>query len=148
MHGLYSGDEIKGVAAWMPPISGSAKSFDCEPNQVLSLSRLVVIPNMPTNSASFLLGRAIRLIKRLNRFKYLVTFADTRFGHTGTIYKATNWEYVGQVKGGPTYVDKHGMIVSVKGGKGSKTRTRSQMESMGYTMLPGVPRHKFIMRLI
>jgi hypothetical protein len=40
--------------------------------------------------------------------KKIITFADTTYGHEGTIYKAANWTLIGQVKPDYWYVDEHG----------------------------------------
>lgn len=96
-HGLYRvdewfGAEPMGSALWSNAIH-LARRFDL-PAGPLMLARLVVHPDMPTNAASFLLARSMRLIDR-ETWPVLVTYADTALGHTGAIYKATNWEYDG-----------------------------------------------------
>jgi hypothetical protein len=97
-HGLYRADEwfgaeSMGVAIWMNAVYLS-KRFDL-PAGPLMLTRLVVHPDMPTNAASFLLAASMRLIDR-QTWPVLVTYADTALGHTGAIYKATNWTYDGE----------------------------------------------------
>jgi hypothetical protein len=74
--------------------------------RVLSLSRLALAPTEPQNAESILIGWSVRRIRREGKWVALVTFADESQGHTGTIYRATNWTYVGRTKpearmGGP-----------------------------------------------
>lgn len=97
IHGLYRsgewfGAECLGVAAWCNAVNLS-KRFEL-PAGPLMLTRLAVHPDVPTNGASFLLGRSMKMIDR-QTWPVLVTYADTGQGHTGAIYKATNWTYDG-----------------------------------------------------
>lgn len=146
-HGLYrlADDKLVGAAWWIPPTKAAALSVDEEWQRVINLTRLVVVPDMPTNAASFLLGKSIRLIRKDGRYRTLLTYADSGEGHTGAIYRATNWDYVGIVRGDPRYIDQNGRHVARKAGP--KTRTRAEMEGLGYERTPPTPKHKFVMRL-
>lgn len=140
MHGLFKDMfNLVGVAMWLPPTKVAAKSVWPDWTRVLGLTRLVVDPIVPRNGASFLLGRAIKLI---SNWDCLLTYADEREGHIGVIYKATNWTYLGEVEGAPKWVDKNGKQVSKKA-----TRSRSDFEMMlnGYIKLNDTyPKHKYM----
>lgn len=142
-HGLLNkAGECVGVAWWIPPTKGAAKaSYDGDWTKVLALSRLVVRPGEPTNAASFLMGRSIRLIRGDNRFRALVTYADTWKEHTGAIYRATNWESVGLTKPEAVWVNGAGRMVARKAGP--KTRTKEDMEALGCVMVGRFAKHKF-----
>lgn len=145
-HGLYHhGRGLVGAAQWLPPTRVAAESVADDWRGVLTLSRLVVIPGEPTNSASFLLGRSIRLIRADRRWHTLVTWADERQGHTGQIYRATNWQYLGARKGDPVYVDQEGRQVARK--RASISRTHRQMLELGHECLGRSTKHKFVMRI-
>ena len=147
-HGLYRREEddvIVGAALWMPPTKVAAASVSEDWKGVVCLSRLVVEPSQPTNAASYLLGRSIRIIKSDKRFHTLLTYADESRGHTGAIYRATNWQYLTRTKGDPVYVDSEGRQVARK--SASKSRTHAEMLSLGYTCLGRAPKHKFVMHL-
>jgi hypothetical protein len=144
-HGLYHQRGMVGGALWLPPTKVAAQSVAEDWRGVLTLSRLVVIPGEPTNSASYLLGRSIRLIKADDRWHTLVTWADERQGHTGRIYLATNWEYLGSKKGDPVYVDVDGRQVARKCAKVS--RTHAEMLALGYYCLGRSIKHKYVYRL-
>jgi hypothetical protein len=91
------------------------------------------------------MAASIRLIKGDGRFVSLVTYADVRMGHTGAIYKATNWQYVGEMKGSPAWVDpKTGRQVARKA---TKSRTKQDMLDLGYECIGIFGKHKFIMHL-
>lgn len=56
------------------------------------LSRLVVIDRVPTNAESFFIARTIKYIQQhYPSLKRLVSFADPKHGHRGTVYRASNW---------------------------------------------------------
>lgn len=99
---------------------------------------------MPKNAASFLVGRSVRLIRQGGRWTHLVTFADQSQGHTGTIYRATNWRYVGLTKPEPRWVDSSGRQVARKA---TTSRARSEMEALGHRMVGRFAKHKFTMTL-
>lgn len=151
-HGLYRrvGNALVGVAIWMPPTKAAALSIDSDWQGVLCLTRLVVGPNEPTNAASYLLGRSMRIIKQDNRFHTLVTYADEAQGHTGAIYRATNWTYceptARSLQGDIAYTDSRGRRVS-KRSPGGGSYTDAEMLSMGYSRIDASRKHKFIKRL-
>ena len=78
------------------------------------LARLWVSDSVPRNAETWLIGKAIRHVAR----KYpdvvcLVSYADPSAGHTGTIYKASNWTFDGMTDGDRKtprcdYVDSNG----------------------------------------
>ncbi len=130
-----------GVAWWIPPTKSAALATFPENWQgVLSLSRFVLIPGLPTNTASYLLGRSMRLIDR-ERWPCLVTYADDAEGHVGTIYRATNWTYIGDTKPEPSY-KLNGRMVARKAGP--HTRTRAEMLALGCEFAGNRKKHKFV----
>lgn len=146
-HGLFHVSDLDtplGVAWWMPPTKSAAlATYPEDWRAVLALSRLVVSPLVPTNGASFLLGKSEKLIRKDKRWKCLVTYADTWQGHTGAIYKATNWNYIGKTSPGEVWLDpSSGKMVSRKAGP--KTRNKSEMLDLGYECLGKFSKHKFI----
>lgn len=148
-HGLFlkDGDECLGVAWWLPPTKDCAIANYPEGDwqKVVTLSRLVLLPEVAQNGASYLMGSSIRKITKEGKWECLLTYADTWRGHGGAIYKATNWEYKGLTKPSPVWVDQDGRMVARKAGP--KTRTKKQMEALGYTHLGDFPKHKYRMLL-
>ncbi len=61
-------------------------------HRVYELNRLVLLDEMPKNSESRFIGWCLR---QLPKDLILVSYADTAFGHTGIVYKATGWKYTG-----------------------------------------------------
>lgn len=144
-HGLHHEDSaltLHGVAMWMPPTKNAAASVAKENwRGVLCLSRLAVAPHVPTNGASFLLGRSMKDIDRC-RWPVLLTYADTGKGHTGAIYRATNWTCLGSVPAGDTWIAPDG---SQRGRKrGGRNLKVADMLAAGYVRRPACPKIKFV----
>jgi len=147
-HGLFrmGSAELMGVAVWLPPTGPAARSVNLDHWQkVLSLSRLAIHPNVPKNGATFLMSRSIKMIKKDGRFISLVTYADTRMGHTGAIYRASNWLYVGEMKGSPAWVNA--LTGRQVARKATTSRTNAEMVALGYEMVGVFSKHKFVMHL-
>lgn len=138
--------EIQGVAWWLPPTRVACESVNkAEWKRVLSLTRLVCVPHAPKNSASFLLGASIRLIRKEKRFISVVTYADESQGHSGAIYKASNWTYVGKTGPYPRWIDPlTGRQVACKA---TKNRKKAEMEALGYQKTGSFFKHKFVLHL-
>lgn len=146
-HGLFRKGcaDLLGVAIWLPPTKVVAQSVNKDNwTKVLSLTRLAIHPDVPANAATFLMARSIRLIRHDRRFLSLVTYADDFMGHSGVIYRASNWDYVGHMKGSPRWEDKDGRQVARKA---TKSRTNDQMEALGYRNVGTFGKHKFVMHL-
>lgn len=145
-HGLFRKDDprtVLGVAWWLPPTKSAAMATfpDGDWRAVLSLSRLAIHPIVPKNAATFLLRHSVREIAKDGRFKCLVTYADEWQNHTGIIYKAAGWTYVGRTKPERTYV-KDGVMVARKAGP--KTRTHAEMLALGAVMVGSFSKHKYV----
>lgn len=147
-HGLFrvSDNALVGVAWWLPPTKVACQSVNMDNwKRVISLSRLVITPDEPKNAATILLGASIRLIKKDARFVSLVTYADMSQGHTGAIYKATNWEYQGVTKPSRRWLNPvTGQQVAAKA---TTNRTKGEMLALGYTRTEAHAKHKFVMHL-
>ena len=142
-HGLFrkGEDEPLGAAWWIPPTKSAAlATYPTDWTKVLALSRMALSPEVPKNGATFLLARSVRLIDR-DRWPCLVTYADEWQGHTGGIYRAAGWRYVGKTKPERTYV-KDGRMLARKAGP--KTRTHAEMVALGAIMVGAFAKHKFV----
>lgn len=147
-HGLVpaSGDALTGdpfgVAMWMPPTKAAGVAVARDHwKGVLTLSRLAVAPAMPANAASFLLAGSMRLLDR-SRWPVLVTYADTAMGHTGAIYRATNWRCDGPVKAGDVWVGPNGERRGRK--RGPRNLSVAEMRAAGFERAPALPKIRFV----
>lgn len=97
-YGLFIDDKLEGVVTYGSPASPSLCKGVCGEvyrGKVLELNRLAINSNAPKNSASFLVGRSLRL---LPEDRIIVSYADTAQGHVGYVYQSTNWIYTGATK--------------------------------------------------
>lgn len=135
-----------GLTWWLPPTRVAAESVDpIRWRQVLALSRMAVFPGVMKNACSFMLSRSEQAIRRDGRFVALVTYADESQGHTGGVYRAANWEYVGRTGPYARWVDPAtGRQVATQA---TKTRTVATMRALGYERTGSYFKHKFIRRL-
>lgn len=149
VHGLYLRalpDIMLGVAWWLPPTRVAAESVNRAAWQrVLSLTRMVVAPGVSPNACSFLLGKAARDIRQDGRFDTLVTWADESQGHFGGVYRACNWTYLGRGGSNERWLDAAGRQVATQAG--AKTRTRAEMQALGYASAGKSHKHKFVLHL-
>lgn len=65
------------------------------------LARLYLLDEIPRNAETWLISESIRHIRR-NRpdVEFLVSYADPSAGHSGTIYRASNWNPDGRTDEG------------------------------------------------
>lgn len=146
LHGLFREGDIfeeqcLGVAWWIPPTRSAAEAtYPARWQAVLCLSRLVIMPEVPKNACTFLLARSRALIDRIV-WPCLVTYADEWRGHTGAIYKADNWKYIGMTKPERTYTINGRMTARKAGGK---TRTHAEMMAIGAELVGTFAKHKFV----
>lgn len=142
----YVPDLLVGVTWWLPPTKVAAQSVNLERWQkVLALSRMAVIPGAAKNACTFMLARAVRSIRGDRRFETLLTYADESQGHTGGVYRAANWTYLGRTKPTVRWVDpKDGRQVAKKS---TVSRTDAQMRQLGYVPTGAFAKHKFVLHL-
>jgi len=145
-HGLFFGETLCGVLLWMPPTKVAAQSVAQQDwRRVLTLSRLAISPDAPRNAASFAISRSRKLIKSEGIWKHLVTYADTWQGHTGAIYAADNWTYVGETKPSPVWIGVDGKVRGRK--RGPKNLSVNEMINNGMTYIGSFSKHKYIRHL-
>lgn len=94
------------------------------------LSRCAVVPGQAQNATGMMLAASERLVRKDARWSLLVTYADEGEGHTGVIYRATNWTFDGRTKPETRWHSAEGMLVSRLS---TRSRTVSQMTALGCT---------------
>ena len=80
------------------------KRFSNSEKGVIELRRLCCIDDTPKNAESFFIGRALRLLRHDWGNGVVVSYADKEYGHCGTIYKASNFKMIGEIKGAKVIV--------------------------------------------
>jgi hypothetical protein len=69
-------------------------------DRIATLARLWLSDALPTNAESRVLGIILRQLRREKRYVAVVTHADPAVGHTGTIYRASGWLFLGDTEPG------------------------------------------------
>jgi hypothetical protein len=109
------------------------------------LARLWVEDWMPLNTESWLLGQAVRYVKK-NRpdVRFLVSYADPSVGHKGTIYKAGNWKADGRTDD----ERKTPRFDYADAATGKKYSRRGHVpEGVTIKRVPRVSKHRFVYKL-
>ena len=98
-HFIFFGAEFKdhcfASAIWTTPVANNRLSS----NEIwLELRRLAIAPDAPKFTATWMISKMIKQIKKkYPEITKLISYQDTDV-HTGTIYKASNWEKEGNSK--------------------------------------------------
>jgi hypothetical protein len=72
------------------------KKFSDKERKVLELRRLVLLDCAGKNSESRVIGKCLRTIKRIDQnIELVVSYSDPYYNHSGIVYKASNFSYVG-----------------------------------------------------
>lgn len=102
-HSFFSGDNEKliGCLVYGHPVSRATvtsifKTIPLELDGLLELTRLVVLDGYGKNIESWFISQSFKWLRANDKgVKVLVSYADPEQGHTGLIYRATNWYYQG-----------------------------------------------------
>lgn len=97
---LYRGDELVGAAIFgRMAMANQWRPYGDSAEEVTELRRLCCIDDTPKNTESFFIGKALRWLKIHTKLKVVVSYSDAEYGHQGTIYRASNFEFVGSIPG-------------------------------------------------
>ena len=134
--GAYFKNILLGVISFGKPASQNVCLGVCgksNSNRVYELNRLWMSDKCPKNSESRFIGWALRQLKNINPPLILVSYADTEQGHSGLVYRATNWVYTG-------LSDKRNCgDVSLPG-----LHSRHAKKFEGATIVPRSRKHRFV----
>lgn len=130
---------------------GTPRTLGLSSSQVLELDRLCIHPNYhKKNFASWLISRSSNFVFQNPEVRALVSFADPQSGHSGSVYKASNWDYFGKTSPSYEYISTDGSILHKKT---AYERARSaHMKESEYASLHGLrkrttaPKLKFVFR--
>jgi hypothetical protein len=117
VYGVFLEDKLIGVCKFASPIRNEvATSMGLSQSQVLELDRFCIHPSyQKKNLASWFISRCAKLaFTQYPKVLSLVSFADSTFGHVGTIYRAANWKQVHVVPPDYHYLSPEGFVVHKK----------------------------------
>ena len=99
---LMDGDTMIGAMVYGSlGMLGVAEKYNPKnPSKILELKRLVCIDDTPKNTESYFIGWTLRWLQRNTDLEMIISYADKTFGHEGVVYKATNFECMGETSAG------------------------------------------------
>ena len=98
--GLYDGMQMVGAMFYgRMAMANQWRRFADAPEDVIELRRLCCIDDTPKNTESYFIGWTLRWLKKHSGIKVVVSYADAEYGHSGTIYKASNFTLEGKRAG-------------------------------------------------
>lgn len=102
--GNFGIPEMIGVCIYTRPAGPSAGQsyWPQAPDKVLELRRLCLIDDTPKNAESFFVGWSIRWLKKNTDWQFILSYADEEQRHSGVIYRASNFKYLGKTSAGKT----------------------------------------------
>lgn len=104
------------------------------------LARLWVEDSMPRNTETWCIGKALRHVRREHpNVLFLVSYADPSAGHSGVIYRASNWLYDGRTDAGRKTPRKDYRC----GGK-MYSRMAHLPPGEPYTLVPRVSKYRYV----
>ena len=100
--GMYRDGELIGAMIYgLPAMNNQAKKYSPNaPDKLLELRRLCCIDDTPKNTESYFIGRTLKWLKQNTDIEVILSYSDLTHGHTGVIYKASNFTLVGQSPAG------------------------------------------------
>ena len=99
-HKFFDGEELKliGCVIYGNPVGFrvvKSISEELTDSDVLELKRLWIEDGYGSNIESWFISQSFKWLKENTDIKALISYADPKEGHAGTIYQATNWIYQG-----------------------------------------------------
>lgn len=103
--GIYLHNDLHGAVVFTAGARQGHKLLAAaKPQDVVTLARLWLSDELPRNSESRVLGVVLRTLRQTTDWKLILSYADPTAGHTGIIYRASGWLYLGQTESN-SYVD-------------------------------------------
>jgi hypothetical protein len=149
--GVFKGGKLVGVVTLGVGSVNGYRLFDgADRGDCLTLTRLWLADELPSNSESRVLGIIRRSLRRHTDVKFLVTYADPSHGHVGTIYQAAGWLYTGLSQQTPLYDvgdgrARHSRSFSQE--YGTRSARHFALEGVEVRQLPVSPKHRYVLFL-
>ena len=150
--GLFCDGELIGAMIYgQVGMANAWKPYGDSEDDVVELRRLCCIDNTPRCTESYFIGKTLKWMKQNTQYQTVVSYADAFHEHSGIIYQATNFLYLGKTAKGRVimhngrqyhdkpirtyYTNKHG----VKALKPFAQRVKDALESgeAEYVNTPG-----------
>jgi len=113
-YGIFDKGKLIGVLMFAQPCSENVRGSIWgkeHKEKVIELHRLHIQDTTPKNTESWFIGECLRrLAVDKPEIRCVISFADSTEGHTGVIYRATNFYYVGKTASTTFYKDSTGRL--------------------------------------
>lgn len=98
---MYSGDVLVGACIYGKlGMANAWKRYVDSEDDLLELRRLVLIDDTPKNTESWFIGKTLQWLKQHTDVSLIVSYADPNYGHSGIVYQASNFLYIGDTSPG------------------------------------------------
>lgn len=99
-YGAYLNDALEGAISYGPPNATELDGYWDRHTQYgwWEIKRLALSDRCPRNSESRFIAYTMRQLRKTAHVKGFVSYADSGAGHTGIIYKASGFTYIGKTK--------------------------------------------------
>lgn len=155
---VMQGDVLVGAVVFGAMSTTAWRKFSATESSVLELRRLVLLDCAGKNSESRVIGWCLRWIKKNStEVDTIVSYADPKAGHSGTIYRASNFSYAGKSLPDIGYKDRetgkvyHSRALRTRNSGGDfKPFVKRLREKLSNGLLEKIPlpgKHCFIYRL-
>jgi very-short-patch-repair endonuclease len=148
--GAFLGDELIGVCKFSAPVRAECSScMGMEPQSVIELDRFCIKPTrQKKNFGSWMISRCASMaFCAFPRVSRIIAFSDLTYGHTGSIYKASNWTEVSRVAPDYVYVNENGWMMHKKTlynqARGCHMTEKEFAEAKGFKKVFGKEKIKF-----
>lgn len=102
--GVFLDKKLMGAATLgAGPYNAHCLIDDTKPEDCLTLTRLWLSDDLPSNSESRVIGIILRALKKNTSVRFIISYSDPQYQHVGTIYQATGWLYTGLSQSMPLY---------------------------------------------
>lgn len=118
-----------------------------DPHEYQELSRLVLLDRLPKNTESCFIAWCIRWLKKHTKLIALISFADPEAGHSGTIYRASNWVYTGLQSSSRNRLIVEGRDVHPRqlyNMYGTSSVVKLRQRGLNMEEKPRIPKHRFV----
>lgn len=144
-------DELVGGIVFANPMSEQVRKFVSDnKKEVTELHRLYTDDRCGKNVESWFVANALKKLKKKKpKYRFVISYADSGEGHTGTIYQATNAVYTGNTDVEGT---SHGYYVDQDGNRraerqGGENITREMAEERGWERRQSTGKYRYIFPL-
>lgn len=146
-YGLYLNGKLVGICAFGIPTSEATRAtvfgHDLR-DTVMELHRLAILDEMPTNTGSWFIVRALRQLKKDRpKTNAVLSYSDPTEGHLGVVYQACNALYCGKTDAAVSYRDTTGRL-RPRRNKIYGNISQEMAKQMGWTLSRRLGKHRYL----